>query len=84
MRASKASARRATLAVWEDQVERLKQEAPQAPAGADKQAMSGDGAMVHLVGGEWDARQDACTWGGDAQSAGGSLHTAPLVLLMPG
>jgi len=57
---SKATARRATLhtgqaalAVWEAQVERLKQEAPQAPAGADKQAMSGDGAMVHLVGGEW-------------------------------
>ncbi len=57
---SKATARRATLhtgqaalSVWEAQVERLKQEAPQAPAGADKQAMSGDGAMVHLVGGEW-------------------------------
>ncbi len=57
---SKASARRATLhtgeaalVVWDGQVERLKQEAPQAPAGAEKQAMSGDGAMVHLVGGEW-------------------------------
>jgi hypothetical protein len=57
---SKATARRATLhtgqaalAVWEAQVERLKQEAPQAPAGVNKQAMSGDGAMVHLVGGEW-------------------------------
>jgi hypothetical protein len=57
---SKATARRATLhtgqaalAVWEAQVERLKQEAQEAPAGADKQAMSGDGAMVHLVGGEW-------------------------------
>src|SRR5437763_2031269 len=57
---SKASARRATLhtgeaalAVWDAQVERLKQEAPQAPAGAEKQALSGDGAMVHLVGGEW-------------------------------
>jgi hypothetical protein len=57
---SKASARRATLhagqaavAVWEAEVERLKQEAPQVPAGTDKQAMSGDGAMVHLVGGEW-------------------------------
>ena len=57
---SKASARRATLAtgqaalaVWEEEVERLEQEAPQAPVGADKQAMSGDGAMVHLVGGEW-------------------------------
>ncbi len=57
---SKATARRATLhtgeaalAVWEAQVERLKQEAPQAPAGAEKQALSGDGAMVHLVGGEW-------------------------------
>src|SRR5260370_746750 len=57
---SKATARRATLAtgtaalaVWEAQVERLKQEVLQAPAGADKQAMSGDGAFVHLVGGEW-------------------------------
>ncbi len=57
---SKATARRATLhtgqaalALWEVEVERLKQEAPQAPAGADKQALSGDGAMVHLVGGEW-------------------------------
>lgn len=60
VRVSKATARRATLhtggaalAVWEAEVERLKQEAPQAAAGADKQAMSGDGAMVHLVGGEW-------------------------------
>src|SRR2546430_11351436 len=60
MRVSKASARQATLAtgqavlaVWEAQVERLEQEAPQAPAEAEKQAMSGDGAMVHLVGGEW-------------------------------
>jgi hypothetical protein len=60
---SKATARRAplhtgqaALAVWEAEVERLKQEAPQAPAGAgdgEKQALSGDGAMVHLVGGEW-------------------------------
>src|SRR2546425_5323564 len=60
VRVSKATARRATLAtgtaalaVWEAEVERLKQEAPQAPEGADKQAMSGDGAFVHLVGGEW-------------------------------
>jgi hypothetical protein len=57
---SLATARRATLqtgeaalAVCEAEEERLKQEAPQAPAGADKQAMSGDGAFVHLVGGEW-------------------------------
>jgi len=57
---SLATARRATLAtgqaalaVCEEEVERLKQEVPQAPAGADKQAMSGDGAFVHLVGGEW-------------------------------
>src|SRR5207245_2743555 len=32
---------------------RLQQEVPQAPAGADKPAMSGDGAFVHLVAGEW-------------------------------
>src|SRR6266566_6011131 len=57
---SKATAHRATLAtgqaalaVWDAQVERLKQEAQEAPAGAEKQAMSGDGAMVHLIGGEW-------------------------------
>ena len=57
---SKATARRASLAggeaglaVWEQEQERLKQETPQAPEGADKQAMSGDGAFVHLMGGEW-------------------------------
>src|SRR5437588_2521374 len=51
VRVSKATARRATLhtgqaalAVWEAQVEQLKQEAPQAPAGGEKQALSGDGA----------------------------------------
>src|SRR5260370_10448622 len=57
---SKATARRATLhtgeaalAVWEAEVERLKQELAQSPAGADKPSLSGDGAFVHLVGGEW-------------------------------
>ncbi len=57
---SKATARRATvqageaaLAVCEAEVERLKQEVPQAPGGADKQLLSADGAFVHLVGGEW-------------------------------
>src|SRR5437763_4063638 len=57
---SKATARRATLhtgqaalARDEAEEERLKQEVPQAPCGADKQQLSADGAMVHLVGGEW-------------------------------
>ncbi|MFL5587944.1 MAG: hypothetical protein ACJ8DI_09850 [Ktedonobacteraceae bacterium] len=57
---SKATARRATLSTGEavlardeGEVERLKQEVPQAPRGADKQQLSADGAMVHLVGGEW-------------------------------
>ena len=60
LQVSKATARRVTLAIGEaqlsvcqEQEERLKQEMPQAPAGAEKQALSGDGAMVHLVGGEW-------------------------------
>src|SRR5436305_7303093 len=71
MHVSKATARRVTLqtgaaalAVSEAQEERLKREVPQAPRGADKQAMSGDGAFVHLVGGEWVARQNAGDWGG--------------------
>ena len=55
---SKATARRATLQTGEAalavaEAEHLKQELPQAPAGADKQALSADGAFVHLVGGEW-------------------------------
>src|SRR5436305_10504048 len=57
---SKATARRATLdsgqaALARDEVEeeRLKREVPQAPEGADKQQLSADGAMIHLVGGEW-------------------------------
>jgi hypothetical protein len=60
MQVSKATARRATLsageaalAVCEAEVERLKQEVPQVPAGADKQLLSADGAFVQLVGGEW-------------------------------
>jgi len=43
----------AALTVCEAEVEGLKQEAPEAPVGVEKQAMSGDGAFVHLVGGEW-------------------------------
>lgn len=57
---SKATTRRATLAtgeaalaVCEQEEERLKQEAPRAPQGAEKQAMSSDGAFVQLVGGAW-------------------------------
>ncbi len=57
---SKATARRATLdsgqaALARDEAEgeRLKQEVPQAPEGADKHQLSADGAMVHLIGGEW-------------------------------
>ena len=60
VRVSKATARRVTLttgeaalAVCEAEVERLKQALPQAPAGVSKQALSGDGAMVHLIEGEW-------------------------------
>src|SRR5947209_14718655 len=90
-RVSKATVRRATLAtgtaalaVWEAEVERLKQEAPQAPAGVDKQAMSGDGAFVHLVGGEWVARQDADDWRGHAQLARGSVHAAGFLLFAAG
>ncbi len=81
---SKATARRATLhigqaalAVWEAQVERLKQEVPQAPAGAEKQAMSGDGAMVHLVGGEW-AEVKTLAIGEVTRNQRGEVCTQPL------
>jgi hypothetical protein len=57
---SKATTRRAALeagvaalAAWEAETKRLKQELPAAPEGAEKQAMSADGAFVPLVGGEW-------------------------------
>src|SRR5947209_19842671 len=83
VRVSKATARRATLAtgtaaraVWEAEVERLKQEAPQAPDGADKQAMSGDGAFVHLGGGDCVEGKYADDWRGHGQHAWGSVHYA--------
>jgi hypothetical protein len=63
LQVSKATARRTTLhagqaalAVWDAEVERLQQEVPEAPVGTgegEKQVLSADGAMVHLVGGEW-------------------------------
>lgn len=57
---SQATARRATLAtgqaaltVCEAEQEWLQQQTPEPPKGTEKQVLSGDGAMVHLVGGEW-------------------------------
>jgi hypothetical protein len=74
----------AALAVCEGEVERLKQDLPQAPEGADKQALSADGAFVHLVGGEWVARQDVGDWGGHAQQAGRGLYPAGLLVFAAG
>jgi hypothetical protein len=81
---SKATARRAPvqtgeagLFVWNAEVERLQQEAPQAPAGAEKQAMSGDGAMVHLVGGEW-AEVKTLAIGEVTRTCGGEVCTQHL------
>lgn len=60
IRVSKATARRMSLltgevglALDEAEKERLQQELPPAPEGAAKHQLSADGAMVHLVGGEW-------------------------------
>jgi hypothetical protein len=60
IRVSKATARRLTLATGQAQLaveeaeqERITQDLPSAPVGAAKQVMSGDGAFVHLVDGEW-------------------------------
>jgi hypothetical protein len=59
-RVSKATAGRAPLAtgqaaraVWEAEVQRLKHEVPQGPAGAEQQALSGEGALGPRVGGAW-------------------------------
>lgn len=41
------------VAVQEEEVQRIEQELPPAPAGPDKMLLSVDGAMVPLVGGEW-------------------------------
>jgi hypothetical protein len=81
---SKATARRATLhtgqaalGVWEAEVERLKQEAPESPAGAEKQALSDDGAMVHLVGGEW-VEVKTLAIGADTRNRRGEVCTQQL------
>src|SRR6266566_7867053 len=91
VRVSKATAHRATLAtgtaqlsVWEREEERLKQEAPQAPEGGDKQAMSGDGASVLLVGGEWVEGKHAHDRRGHTQLARGGRYRAHLLLFAAG
>src|SRR5207245_8974263 len=77
MQVSKATAHRATLQTGEAQLsvceaeeERLKQEAPQAPVEADKQAMSGDGGFVHLVGGEGGEGKAGVPGGGKVTERG--------------
>jgi hypothetical protein len=57
---SEATARRQTenwgaayVGIQEEEVERIEQELPPAPAGPEKMLLSVDGAMVPLVGGEW-------------------------------
>jgi len=57
---SEATARRETedwgavyAEVQEEEVKRIEQELPPAPAGPEKMLLSVDGAMVPLVGGEW-------------------------------
>ncbi len=84
IRVSKATARRVTLdagqaalATWEAEVEHLKQDVPEAPAGADKQALSADGAMVHLVGGEW-AEVKTLALGEVTRTAEGEVRTQHL------
>ncbi len=81
---SKATTRRVTLATGEaalavcaGEVERLKQEVPQAPAGADKQLLSADGAMVHLVGGEW-AEVKTLVMGEVTRNKRGEVCTQPI------
>src|SRR5438270_8237211 len=80
---SKATARRATLSTGEAalsldeaEVERLKQEVPQAPEGADKQLRSrgwSDGAPGW---GRVGRSQDAQQRGGDLQETRGGLHAS--------
>jgi hypothetical protein len=88
---SKATAHRATLAsgeaalaVCEREEERLQLEAPQAPRGAEKQAMSGDGAFVLLVESEWVEGKHAHDRRGQAERARGGMSGADLLLLAAG
>jgi hypothetical protein len=84
IRVSKATARRLTLATGQAQLaveeaeqERLQHEASPAPAGAEKQVLSADGAMVHLVGGEW-AEVKTLTLGEVARKNNGEVCTQQL------
>jgi hypothetical protein len=43
----------AALAVQQAAAERIREELPEPPTGAERQAISADGAFVPLVGGEW-------------------------------
>src|SRR5260221_8692255 len=88
---SKATARRATLAtgeaalvVCEGEGERLEQEVPQAPGGADQQLRSrrwSDGASGRSRVGR---SQDAGGGGGNAHKRRGGLDTADFLLFAPG
>ena len=91
VRVSKATARRATLAsgeaalaVCEREEEHLKQEMPPVPGGADKQAISGDGAFVLLVDGEWVEGKHAHHWRGYAQQGRGGVSGANFLLFAEG
>ena len=83
LQVSKATVRRATLttgeaqlSVCEGEVERLKQEVPQAPGGADKQVRSRGWSDGAPGGGRVGRSQDTRDGAGHAQQARGGLHAA--------
>lgn len=51
----------AALAVQQAEEERIREQLPEPPKGAERQAISADGAFVPLVGGEW-AEAKARSW----------------------
>ena len=87
VRVSKATARRVTLAtgeaalaVCEGEVERLKQEGPQAPAWSGEASDEWRRSLCASGRGRVGRSQDAGTGGGHAEQARGGVYAAPLVL----
>jgi predicted DCC family thiol-disulfide oxidoreductase YuxK len=82
---SEATVRRITegagaeyVAVQDEEVERILEQAPESPPGPELQLISADGAMVHETSGEWVEVRTAAIGEVETKGAGGEVHTREL------